>query len=195
MLRCNTSTTAEGELESYNEEAKHEHSNVDVTNATPAIEPNLAAPAKSLHSAPEAMSHVEPDSNEPHYIEDSEDRIAKSESDDAVTISGVDAIAHISKAIAHQLGKHHVIPEVEQVEQKTEHNDNAEHEHVLRCPLYLFGFANHCIAVVATSLTVLESQNEGVDEVDGYESSEAEGSSYSISVGTQHFAYHVIAIF
>ena len=45
-----------------------------------------------------------------------------------------------------KLGKHHVVPEVEEVEQQTQQDDDTQHEHVLRSPLYLLGLDGYLVA-------------------------------------------------
>ena len=68
---------------------------------------------------------------------------------------------------AEELSSHHVPPEIEQVKQQTEADDDSKNEHVLRSPLYLacINLRSYLVTIVATSGTVLRSQNEGVDDV------------------------------
>ena len=100
----------------------------------------------------------------------------------------------MSHSNASQLGKHHVVPEVEQVQQQTEDNDQAEHEHVLACPLHLLGAVGDSITVVATCTPVLHRKDEGIDEVDGDKGCESHGSRYGIPVGTQELANSVVSL-
>ena len=69
---------------------------------------------------------MEPQSYEPDDVENYIDRAAKRVDDESKAIARV--VSHHDTC---QLGKHHVVPEVEQMEQKTQANDDAQHQHVL----------------------------------------------------------------
>ena len=84
----------------------------------------------------------------------------------------------MTEAGTQQLGKHHVVPEVEQVEQQAQEDDDAQHEHVLRCPFHFAGI-DHCgdiVAIVTAGSTVLCRQDEGIDNVNHSEGCQTDGS-------------------
>jgi hypothetical protein len=77
------------------------------------------AEAQGLHRAPETMREVEPDGHDPEKIENGINRIGKGVLDPGETVGGV--VSHFDVS---QLGKHHVSPEIVQVENETQQYDN-----------------------------------------------------------------------
>ena len=140
------------------------------------------------------MCEVEPDGKEPNHV--------KNGVDDAAGGLAVESLRNPCESVGRtranritcKLSEHHVIPEVEQMEQQTEADDQSEHEHVLRRPLHLVGFVGHRIPVAAACLTVLKSQDDGIDEVDGDKRHQHHCRSHGIPVGAKEAADHVVAI-
>ena len=52
------------------------------------------------------------------------------------------------------LCKHHVVPEVPEVNEQTDADNDTQHQHVLRCPLYLTRVDRccHLVTVIATTV-------------------------------------------
>lgn len=94
--------------------------------------------------------------------------------------------------VADYLSPHHVVPEVPEVEQHAEHYDDAEHEHVLACPLDSSWLVGDFVLVVASCLSVLGSKDEGIDDVNCHEGSEAACCDDGIPVGAEQFADLVV---
>ena len=59
----------ESKCKHYNEEAKHQQSNIDVTNGLPTVEPYFTIDTNCLHSTPETVREVEPQCSNPDNIE------------------------------------------------------------------------------------------------------------------------------
>ena len=55
MLAAKAWSKFKSKSQYYNEECKHDNGCVGDTDSLPTLEPNLTAPAQSVHSAPEAM--------------------------------------------------------------------------------------------------------------------------------------------
>ena len=118
--------TPEGESQRDDGEKNHEDGDIDNADDLPTVEPNLATQSQRLHGAPESMGEMEPDGNEPNEVKHYEDRVGECLLNPTKTIGGIEFGFH-----PHKLCKHHVVPEVEQVEQEAQQNDDAQHEHVL----------------------------------------------------------------
>ena len=71
---------------------------------------------------------MEPRGSKPDDVQYGINRTTERFHDVTVTIRCVQA-AHVG--IAHQLGEHHVIPEIVRVQNHAQHNDDAQHQHVL----------------------------------------------------------------
>ena len=72
------------------------------------------------------MCKVEPESYEPYDVENYVNRVLE------CLLNPAEAVSRITYALeTYELSKHHVVPEVEEVEQQTEQNDDTEYEHVL----------------------------------------------------------------
>ena len=71
----------------------------------------------------------------------------------------------VTEACTQKLSEHHVVPEVEEVKQQTENNDDTEHQHVLASPLYFLWLCCYLVTLVTTSTTVLCCQDESVNDV------------------------------
>ena len=134
------------------------------------------------------MSEVEPDGCEPYEVDNGVDGAREGLLNPEGTVRCVACVNHVGE----QFGKHHVVPEVVEVEEQTEHYDNTEHEHVLRSPFHLSRTVGHCIAAGTTRLAVLHRENKSINEVKGYQRSQAEGCCHSIPVSTQHLADGVV---
>ena len=138
------------------------------------------------------MSQVEPDSSQPDDVEHYINGAREGQHDVSETIS------RIAKGISYmeEFSEHHVVPEVEQVQQQTKTDNQSQHEHVLRCPLHLASIyrSSYIVATVATSGTVLCSQDECIDDVNHSQGCQTKCSYNSIPVGTQQFANHVVSL-
>ena len=64
-----------------------------------------------------------------------------------------------------QFGEHHLIPELAEVQQHEQDNNQTQNEHVLRCPFHAFRTSVDSVTVVTTCLTVLQGKNDSVHEV------------------------------
>lgn len=184
--------TADAVPNCYSYEHEHEDSGVNLTDALEAGEPGLAAETHGLECAPEAVAEVEPKGAEPYEVNEGVD-VAESTVAEGLgdPVSTVGSEGHVT---ADELGEHHVVPEVVEVEQHTEDDDDAEHEHVLACPFYACRLVGNSVLVLTTSLLILKGQDERVNEVESNECCEADGSNDCIPVGTEHFADPVVAL-
>ena len=129
-LSAEAGCATEGKCQYHNEEAEHEQGCVDKADHLPTAEPGLTVPAQGVHSTPETVRQVEPDGHEPDDVEHHIDGIREGRLNLSETIGG----SRVEMDRGEQLGKHHVVPEVEEVQQQTQQNDDAEHQHVLRSP-------------------------------------------------------------
>lgn len=68
----------ESKCKNYNEEAKHQQSNIDVTNGLPTVEPYFTIDTNCLHSTPETVREVEPQCSNPDYIKNYVHRLRES---------------------------------------------------------------------------------------------------------------------
>ena len=73
------------------------------------------------------MREVEPNGHNPNHIEYNVDGVGERVHDFSKTVGG----SRIEMDGGEQLCKHHVVPEVEEVQQQTEQDDDTQHEHVL----------------------------------------------------------------
>ena len=105
---------------------------------------------------------MEPDSAKPNEVEHYKDGVLEGVDDESETIRG-----QVTSTEAHDFSKHHVVPEVEQVEQQAQADNDTQHEHVLRSPLNLTSIhrCSYIVATVATSSTVLRCQDERINDV------------------------------
>ena len=117
---------AKCESDYYYEEAEDEECRVHCTDGLPTVEPYLTIPAKCLHCAPETVSEVEPESHEPYDVENYINRVGEGVLDVGKTVSRI-----VRNVETYKLSKHHVVPEVPEVEQEAEQYDDAKNEHVL----------------------------------------------------------------
>ena len=104
-------SATEPECQNHYHEAENQQGHVDDTDDLPAAEPSLTAPSKGLKSRPETMREVEPESYEPHDVKHTEYRIREGLLDPFETICRTDG-GHRTN----ELGKHHVVPEVPEVQ-------------------------------------------------------------------------------
>ena len=175
--------------EAYDNGCEHqdEHGGIGIADALPAAEPQFAAPSQGLKCAPETMGEVEPQGGEPYEVEDAVNGVGEGGTNPVGTVSGIHGLG------THEFGKHHVVPEVIEVQQHAEDDDDAEHEHVLAGPFHLGRTVGHSIGAGSASLLVLKRQHYGIDEMEHHKGGEAKGGGNGIPVGTKHFANHVIA--
>ena len=176
---------------------EHQACSVDVADATHAREPCLSAQAESLHGAPHTMGEVEPNGAEPDEVEDGVDDagdagVMERVLHHAVAVRGGELVGKSDAAVC-KLRKHHVEPEVVEVEAKTKGNDDAKDEHVLAGPFYLLGLVRDGIAVLAASLAILKRQDDGINEMDGYECRKEHCAGHCIPITAQELANHVVA--
>ena len=85
-------------------------------------------------------------------------------------------------------------PEIVEMEAHAQDHDDAQHQHVLAGPLYGLGLVSDSITIVATSLTVLQGEPEGIHEMQGHQRGQAEGCHHGIPVGAQKLANHVVTL-
>ena len=71
----------------------------------------------------------------------------------------------VLEACTQEFSKHHVVPEIEEVKQQTENDDDTEHQHVLASPLYFLWLCCYLVTLVTASTTVLCCQDESVNDV------------------------------
>ena len=95
---------------------------------------------------------------------------------------------------AGQLGKHHVSPEIVEVKQDADKDNQAEHEHVLRGPAHLSVGSIHGVTLATTGATVLGREDKSVDNVPHREGAKADCADDSIPVAPQKPAHHVVSI-
>ena len=106
------------------------------------------------------MSEVEPKSYQPDDVENYEYWVSEGVLDECKTICWV-----MTEACTQEFSKHHVVPEVEEVKQKTENDDDTKHQHILACPLYLLRLCCYLVTLVTASTTVLCCQDESINDV------------------------------
>ena len=104
----------ESKCQYYNEEGEHKDCRIGNTDCLPTLKPDLAAPAQSVHSTPETMREVEPDCYKPYDVENYIAGIGKRVNDVGETVGRIMLCSNACK-----LGKHHVVPEVPEVKQKS----------------------------------------------------------------------------
>ena len=132
---------------------------------------------------------MEPDSAQPDDVEHYVNRIGKRVLNECESIR-----RHMSHRHTNQLGKHHVIPEVEQVKQQAEQDDETQHEHVLRSPLHLFRLYGNGVALTTTCTTVLCREDKSINDVSHSQGCQTQRSHDGIPVGTQQFTNRVISL-
>ena len=131
---------------------------------------------------------MEPESSEPDDVDNNNGPLAEPEADPSGAIGGTELTLDAS-----QLREHHSVPEVSEVEAEAEDDNDAEGEHVLASPLNVGGFVHNGIAVVATSLAVLNREDEGIDDVEDKTQSQNGGASQGVPVGAEEGAHSVVA--
>ena len=180
----------EAELNHHGGVHGHQHGGVDIADAFNTGEPRLSAGTDGVEGAPHAVGEVEPDSAEPHEVKHGIDGIGKRVLDPVIAVGGVELIAHVR-----QFDKHHFGPEIVEVQAESEGDNDAQDEHVLRSPFHFFGTIHHGIAIVTACATVLEGEDEGIDEVQQHQSAESGRSRHRVPVGAQHLTNPVVAAF
>ena len=95
---------------------------------------------------------------------------------------------------AGKLGKHHVVPEVPQVKEHTQDDDETQHEHVLGSPLHLRVAVGHFITLATAGLAVLHREDEGIDDVDDHQRCQSESCHYGVPVAAKKFTNHVVSL-
>ena len=184
--------TADAVANGYGYEHEDNNGSVSLTDALEAGEPNLAAETESLESTPETVGKVEPESAEPYEVNSgvdvTESTVTEGLGDPVCTISSIESLS------TDEFGKHHVVPEVVEVEEHTEDHDDTEHEHVLAGPLYLLRTVGHSVLAGTTGLLILKGEDESVNEVKDYECCKTSGSNDCVPVGTEHFADPVVTL-
>ena len=116
------------ECECQNDNHEECHQNGDIYHADylPTIEPYFTADTQCLHCTPKTMGEMKPDGYHPNNVKHCKYGIAKCLLHQAETICRRQLCWHVQ-----QLGKHHVVPEIKQVEQQTKNNDETQNKHVL----------------------------------------------------------------
>ena len=141
------------------------------------------------------MGEVEPNGGEPHEVEHRVDGVAEGVGNHAVAVGSTFNSVDEGATGVYEFCEHHVVPEVEEMEQEAEHHDDAEHEHVLRCPFHLARAVGHGVRACAACLLVLQGEDDGIDEVEYNERGETDCSGHGVPVGAEHFAHKVVAFF
>ena len=143
-----------------------------------ALEPDLAAPADCLEHAPETVTEVEPQENEPDYVEEANPPGAERGVQEEIGIV-------LKDADAEHLGELHLGPEVAQMVAYEAEDDDAEDEHVLCGPGVCCGLAGHFVALEASAgLHVPEGKPASVCDVD--EETEGEDGDHDADEGGGH---------
>jgi hypothetical protein len=89
----------------------------------------------------------------------------------------------------------HLSPEVEEVQEDPEDDDDTESHHVLRRPLDPLRLVDDIIAVVTASLAILKRQDEGIDDVDDEEDCQPHRSDQGIPVSSEELTHGVVGFF
>ena len=87
----------------------------------------------------------------------------------------------------------HLSPEIEEVQEDPEDDDDTESHHILRRPLDTLRLVDDIIAVVTASLAVLKRQDEGIDDVDDEEDCQPHRSDQGIPVSPEELTHGVVA--
>ena len=93
---------------------------------------------------------------------------------------------------SHDLDELHLAPEVDQVEQESEHYDHAQYEHVFRGPLYARLVYGHGITLIAASAVVVDGEDQRIDEVQDHQSGQHDRTGQCIPVSAEEFTDHVV---
>ena len=99
----------------------------------------------------------------------------------------------MAEACTQKLCKHHVVPEIKEVKQQTENDDDTEHQHVLASPLYFLWLCCYLVTLVTASTTVLCCQDESVNDVTNCQSCQTQSCNYGVPVSTQQLADCVVS--
>jgi len=105
--------------------------------------------------------------------------------------SAVELGQHAQLCVA-KLNELHLGPELDEVHHQEGEYDDAQHEHVFRCPLHLLGTAGDGVAVTAAGGAVLHREPECVDDVDDEEHRQAYRGNQRIPVGAEKLAHLVV---
>ena len=183
------------ECEHYSLNCKKEayDSSPSASSLLEAWQPSCVVGTERLESAPEAVSHVEPqgsEANEINHQHSPAKLAAKLEHDVSPAIGGI----HLICAAGKNLGEHHAAPELIEVEHSEAGNHHAEGKHVLRCPFNRLRAGSYLISIVATSLLVLKGEPECIDDVNHKQCGKTKCSRYSIPVSTENTANLVVSL-
>ena len=156
------------EHDSFSDEEKDYDGCPPATDGLEAGEPGVIVPSAALEHRPEAVVHVEPESDEADDVDDGCPHELEG------LIDEVDTVLGIGEMVAHYFSQLHLGPELNHVDHEEGEDYDTEHEHVLRCPFNLSGFGNHSVAVVAAGLAVLDRQPHCIEDVDDEEHSQSD---------------------
>ena len=107
------------------DEAENHNCYENVSDDIESLLPDLVAHADCLESAPETVCEVEAEGAEPYDVDKHHPPVLECLVEQEVRIGSV---------LAHELLELHFCPEVVEVECEKTENDDAQNEHVLRCP-------------------------------------------------------------
>src|SRR5574344_2909555 len=108
---------------------------------------------------------MKPNGCKPNQIQQRNNWIGKGVDHVSETVSGT-----MSANDTKEFCKHHVIPEILQVQQQTNKDNKPQHKHVLRGPLYLTRShrRGNGVTIVTTSRTILHCQDKCKNNVNHY---------------------------
>ena len=93
---------------------------------------------------------------------------------------------------AQNLHELHLRPEVEQVDQESAQDDEAQYEHVFRSPCHARLLHRHGVTLRTACLVVVQREDDGVEEVDEDAQRQNGRSCQRVPVCAQQFANHVV---
>lgn len=126
------------------------------------LEPGLAAPADGLEHAPESVGEMEPESSEPHEVDDKHPPVAEESCKEVIRVVHIQLRGYLEK-----LRHLHVSPELCEMECDHTQDDKSEDEHILGRPGIGRSLAGHLITLVtAAGAHVLESKPDAIEDMD-----------------------------
>ena len=141
------------------------------------------------------MRQVEPQRSQPDKVEDDEDGIREGIANQTSSIRRTRDSFDTEVVLTDDLSELHLSPEVEEVQDDPQDDDDTKSHHVLRSPFDALWLIDDSIAVITARLTILKRQDEGVDDVDEEETCQPDRSDQGIPVSSEELTHGVVGFF
>jgi len=138
------------------------------------------------------VREVEPEGEEPHEVDHHVIPLREGVGDQRSAVRRMESERVL--VAAQYLHELHFSPEVEEVERQTAQNDEAQYEHVFRCPRHARFDYRYGVALIAARLEVLQGEDDRVDEVHDDAGRQHCGAGQSVPVGSEQRADHVVSL-